>query len=52
MAVFDQIRLLYLKKDLICTRWYWNGENLPDKKEKGYAGFGKSEAVVGRCFWI
>ena len=32
--------------------WYWNGQNLPNKKEKGYTGFGKLEAVVSRYSWI
>ena len=42
MAAFNQIkiRLLHLKKDL------------PNKKEKGYPGFGKSEAVVSRYIGV
>ena len=50
MAAFDQIRSLHLKKYLLCTMLILKRIKFAKQRRKRYAGFGKSETVVHRCF--
>ena len=50
MAAFDQVRFLHLKKYLHCTLLILKRINFVNKKEKGYAGFGKSERSFTDAF--
>ena len=51
MAVFNQVRLLRLKKTLYFVDMELD-KTCQTKKKKDMHLFGKSEAGVYRCFWI